>query len=115
MFYNEFPFTLPKGFVDEQGVVHRYGKMRPATGKDEIFVQKYHGDSHEENQVFVALSRVITSLGQFSTITPETLQKLFLVDFAYLQDFYQRLNSIEEAINVSGEFLATPWMSCTKR
>ncbi|MGB3691291.1 MAG: phage tail assembly protein [Spirulinaceae cyanobacterium] len=115
MSYTEFSFTLPKGFVDEQGVVHRHGKMRPATGKDEIFVQKYHKTNNQEDRVFVALSQVITSLGQLSTVTPETLQKLFLVDFAYLQDFYQRLNLIEEVLGVSGEFLATPWMSCTKR
>ncbi len=115
MSYTEFPFTLPKGFVDEQGVVHRHGKMRPATGKDEIFVQKYREANYEEERVFIALSRVITSLGQFSAVTPETLQKLFLVDFAYLQDFYQRLNLIEEVIDPSGESLATPWMSCTKR
>ncbi len=115
MSYNEMPFTLPKGFVDEQGVVHRHGKMRPATGKDEIFVQKYCEVNSQEDSVFIALSRVIISLGQLANITPENLQKLFLVDFAYLQDFYQRLNLIEGVIDDSGELLATPWMSYTKR
>lgn len=115
MSYTEMPFTLPKGFVDGQGVVHRHGKMRPATGKDEIFVQKYREAHSQEDSVFLALSRVITSLGRLTNITPETMQKLFLVDFAYLQDFYQRLNLIEGVMEDSGESLATPWMSYTKR
>jgi len=32
----EFPFTLPKGFVDYEGNLHREGTMRLATAGDEI-------------------------------------------------------------------------------
>ena len=32
----EYPFLLPKGYVDEQGRVHREGAMRLATARDEI-------------------------------------------------------------------------------
>ena len=35
-FKTEFEFTLPKGFVDDQGNLHRKGVMRLATAKDEI-------------------------------------------------------------------------------
>lgn len=31
-----FDFTLPKGLVDNAGQVHRKGKMRLATARDEI-------------------------------------------------------------------------------
>ena len=32
----EFEFTLPKGYVDKDGKVHRKGLIRLATAKDEI-------------------------------------------------------------------------------
>ena len=32
----EFEFTLPKGYVDSSGEVHKHGKMRLATAADEI-------------------------------------------------------------------------------
>ena len=32
----EFPFVLPRGYVDRKGVVHRDGVMRLATARDEI-------------------------------------------------------------------------------
>jgi hypothetical protein len=32
----EIAFTLPRGYVDERGVVHRDGAMRLATARDEI-------------------------------------------------------------------------------
>ena len=35
-FQTEFQFTLPKGYVDKDGNLHREGVMRLATAKDEI-------------------------------------------------------------------------------
>ena len=32
----EFAFTLPKGYVDDSGMLHRHGTMRLATARDEI-------------------------------------------------------------------------------
>ena len=32
----EFAFTLPRGFVDDAGTLHREGVMRLATARDEI-------------------------------------------------------------------------------
>jgi hypothetical protein len=32
----EFPFTLPQGYVDSEGNVHREGVMRLATAFDEV-------------------------------------------------------------------------------
>ncbi len=32
----EYPFALPKGFVDQHGSLHRDGVMRLATARDEI-------------------------------------------------------------------------------
>ncbi len=36
----EFEFTLPKGYVDEEGTLHRTGVMRRATAADEILPLK---------------------------------------------------------------------------
>lgn len=35
-FQTEFAFTLPRGFVDREGVVHKEGIMRLANAGDEI-------------------------------------------------------------------------------
>ena len=32
----EYPFTLPKGYVDQEGTLHRTGTMRLACARDEI-------------------------------------------------------------------------------
>ena len=40
-FKTQFEFTLPKGFVDKDGNVHRKGVMRLATAKDEILTYAY--------------------------------------------------------------------------
>jgi len=36
MFQTEYEFTLPKGYVDEDGSLHKEGIMRLATAADEI-------------------------------------------------------------------------------
>ena len=36
----EYEFTLPKGFVDEEGNLHKKGTMRLATAADEILPMK---------------------------------------------------------------------------
>ena len=36
----EFEFTLPKGYVDGNGEIHRNGRMRLATAGDEMRAQR---------------------------------------------------------------------------
>ena len=36
----EFEFTLPKGYVDGNGEIHKNGKMRLATAGDEMRAQR---------------------------------------------------------------------------
>ena len=46
-FQTEYPFTLPKGYVDNEGKLHRQGVMRLATAKDEIIpLQDYRVQSN---------------------------------------------------------------------
>ena len=35
-FQTEIEFELPKGYVDDEGILHRHGTMRLATAADEI-------------------------------------------------------------------------------
>jgi len=47
------------------------------------------------NQAYLAvilLARVITKLGSLPDVNTGVIEKLFSADFAYLQDFYRRIN-----------------------
>jgi len=96
MFQTEFEFTLPLGYVDAEGTVHRQGVMRRATAADEILPQR--DPRVEKNPAYVAvilLSRVVTQLGTLTMVTPKTIEDLYAADFAYLQDLYNRSNALE--------------------
>jgi hypothetical protein len=90
----EFPFTLPCGFVDAEGTLHRDGVMRLATAYDEIAPLR---DPRVQNNpgylVLILLSRVVTRLGSLQHINPKVIESLFAADLAYLQDLYQRINT----------------------
>ena len=89
----EFSFTLPHGYVDEEGNLHREGVMRMATAYDEIAPMKDpRVQANPGYLVIILLSRVIAKLGDLSLINPKVIEGLFAGDLAYLQDFYQRIN-----------------------
>ena len=89
----EFEFSLPKGYVDQDGTLHRQGAMRLATAMDEITPMK---DLRvKQNQAYltvVLLSRVITRLGTLPDVNTGVIERMFSADFAFLQDFYRRIN-----------------------
>lgn len=94
----EFEFTLPRGFVDQQGNVHREGVMRLATAMDEIApLRDMRVRSNEAYLVVILLSRVIVRLGSLPTVTTNIIENLFAADLAYLQTFYRRIN--EEGVS----------------
>jgi hypothetical protein len=89
----EFPFTLPRGYVDSDGNVHREGTMRLATALDEIAPMKDpRVQSNPGYLVIILLSRVITRLGEITYVNPKIIEGLYSADLAFLQDFYQRIN-----------------------
>lgn len=91
----QYPFKLPKGYLSQDGRLHREGLLRLATARDEIFVL---GDPRVQANraygVILLLSRVIARLGDLSgdEITPEVVESLFSVDFAHLQSLYREVN-----------------------
>jgi hypothetical protein len=95
----EFEFTLPKGYVDANGQVHQYGRMRLATALDEIEPMQDPRVRHNEAYLAVLLlARVVTRLGDLPAVTPRVIEGLFAADLAFLQDLYQRLNSTDSIV-----------------
>jgi hypothetical protein len=89
----EFPFTLPLGLADPDGIVHRDGAMRLATAFDEIEPLKDpRVRANPGYLVIILLARVITRLGTVDHINTRAVENLYAADLAYLQDFYQRVN-----------------------
>jgi len=93
MLQTEFPFALPRGYVDAEGTLHREGVMRLATAYDEIAPMKDpRVQANPGYLVIILLSRVITRLGSLEHINPKVIEGLFAGDLAYLQDLYRRVN-----------------------
>jgi hypothetical protein len=89
----EFPFLLPRGYVDRGGTVHRDGVMRLATARDELVPLR--DDQVRENPAYlsvVLLSRVVTRLGTIEDVHTGIVENLFASDLAFLQDLYRRIN-----------------------
>ena len=95
MLRTEHEFTLPMGFLDEDGTLHRDGVMRLATAADEILPLR--DGRVERNPAYltvILLSRVILRLGSLEQITPATIEGLFAGDLAFLQELYDRVNGL---------------------
>lgn len=93
MIQTEFEFTLPKGYVDNEGTLHQNGVMRLATAADEIFPSK--DPRVQRNQtyfVIILLSRVITKCGNLEQINPKVIEGLFAEDLNYLEKLYNEIN-----------------------
>ena len=97
----EYAFTLPRGFVDAAGTVHREGTMRLATARDEIEpLRRGRGTPERGLPVVLLLARTITRIGELTEITPEIVEELFAADFDHLQRLYERINTDGEAVGV---------------
>ena len=95
MFRTEHEFTLPMGYIDESGTMHREGVMRLATAADEILPLK--DPRVQKNPAYLGVilfSRVVTKLGSLDLITPKTIEGLFAADLAYLQNLYNEINQV---------------------
>jgi hypothetical protein len=89
----ETEFTLPRGYLDADGVLHRDGVMRLATAFDEIAPLKDpRVQANPGYLVVILLSRVLTRLGSVPDVTPRVVEGFFAADLGYLQALYNRLN-----------------------
>lgn len=102
--HTEYPFTLPKGYVDGEGTLHRTGVMRLACARDEI--EPLRDPRVKENEAYatvIVLAKVITELGKISHVTTKIVEGLFASDYRYLQDFYRIINFGDPSILESME------------
>lgn len=106
-----YEFVLPRGFVDDDGSVHRKGTMRLATARDELEPLRdptINGPDDPRLTILV-LARVVQTLGSLELVTPREIEGLFAADLAYLQDFYGVINfgtpeDIEALLEAQAEF-----------
>lgn len=89
----EYEFTLPHGYIDPDGNLHRHGIMRLATAMDEIVpLRDLRVRSNQAYLVIILLSRVIVKLGTLPSVNTGVIENLFAADLAYLQAFYRQIN-----------------------
>ena len=92
-FQTEYEFELPRGYIDQNGDLHKKGVMRLATAADEIMpLRDPRVQQNPGYLTIVLLSRVVTKLGTLQAINNRVIENLFTIDMAFLQDLYQRIN-----------------------
>lgn len=101
MFATEFEFTLPKGYLDAEGNIHRHGVMRLSTAIDEIApLRDPRVKANTAYATIIILSRVIIRLGTLSEVSTAIAENFFAQDLNYLQDFYRKINGLEDDISL---------------
>lgn len=95
----EFPFTLPVGYVDQDGNVHKEGVMRLATAMDEIApLRDLRVRANQAYLAIILLSRVIVRLGNLPAVTTNVVENLYAADLAYLQALYRQINETGKSL-----------------
>lgn len=98
----EYAFTLPMGYVDKEGRVHREGVMRLATAKDEILpLNDPRVQRNRAYLIVLLLSRVVTRLGELPEVSALHIENLFAADLRFLEEMYNRINEDEAAIKLT--------------
>ena len=94
MLQTEFAFTLPLGYADADGNLHREGVMRLATAFDEIAPMKDpRVQANPAYLLVILLSRVVIRLGELPQVNPKLIENLYAADLAFLQELYGRVNT----------------------
>ncbi len=97
MLQTEFEFTLPKGYLDADGNVHRIGVMRLAKAIDEIIpLRDPRVKSNPAYATILILSRVVIRLGALDEINPVVIENLYAGDLDYLIKLYRNINDLED-------------------
>ncbi|MDB9526517.1 hypothetical protein PN498_10995 [Oscillatoria sp. CS-180] len=109
MFQTEFDFTLPKGYLDGEGNLHRQGVMRLAKAMDEIVPLKDpRVKSNPAYATVLILSRVVVRLGALESVSPRVIENLYAVDLNHLYDLYRHINDLDPLPPENGQSVAQP-------
>ena len=86
-------FLLPQGYRDEQGQLHRSGRMRRASAADEVRAMLDPRSREQEGYgIIVLLASVIVSLGDLAGVDTKVIEALSEEDLTYLREQYRILN-----------------------
>jgi hypothetical protein len=93
----EFEFTLPCGYLDAAGTLHRDGMMRRATAADEILPLKDpRVVANPSYLIVILLARIVTRLDGIEHVNTKVIEDLYATDLAYLQKLYNQVNSLDD-------------------
>ena len=99
LFQTNYEFTLPRGYMDKEGNLHRRGSMRLATALDELEAMKdYRVKSNPNYLAVLLLSRVVEHIEGLGAVTPEIIEGMFTEDFRFLQNMYETINHAEDPV-----------------
>ena len=91
-------FTLPDGYRDAGGTLHREGVLAAAPVGDEMAaLRDFRVYLSAENFLDVMLARTLVRLGDLPRIDVGVVERLSALDRNYLQRIYEGLNGYEEA------------------
>ncbi len=113
---SEVTFSLPYGFTDDAGNLHRDGVMRLATTLDEIApLDDPRTQKHPAYLGIILIARVLTRLGGFTPVPVALIERLYAADFTFLQDLYLQLNTGTGSANFGERLLETECPNCQTR
>lgn len=104
MFVTEVEFTLGKGYLDPDGVLHTKGTMRLATAADEILPLKDPRVQQNPGYLtIIVLARVITRLGSLPDVNTKVVEGVFVSDLEQLQQLYEQLNAVDDPAQAAAD------------
>ena len=92
VFRTEHEFTLPMGYMDSDGNLHKKGTMRLATAADEILPLKDPRVQQNAAYLNIILFARVIRLEGVATIDTKVIEDLFASDLVYLQNLYMQIN-----------------------
>jgi hypothetical protein len=102
---NPFTCTLPAGYVDARGDLHREAELIPLGGKEEELLA---GRGPGPVLVTGVLSRCVRRIGEVEPVSPEVARGLLVADRQYL---LLKLRELTFGDRVRG-IVACPWPGC---
>lgn len=91
--------TLPVGWEDADGNLHKEAEVRAVTGGDELWIgmsQQYARHPNDLVYKTLLLSRTVTKLGPKNTVNPQDISALHALDVRALEYAVYRITYGEE-------------------
>lgn len=102
---NSFTCTLPGGYRDAEGTVHRVAELVPLGGREEELLA---GGGSGPALVSAVLARCVRRIGEIEPVTPRLARRLLVADRQYL---LLKLRQVTFGDRVQGR-AACPWPGC---